>query len=129
MAERARAERGLSILASIASTAPFVGLLGTVWGIYHALMAIGMSGQASLDKVAGPVGNALSMTAIGLAVAIPAALAYNAFLHRARKMAAEQEDFAQDFHAFLSTGIHAPQKAVTTLPAYSPAMPQPVGAA
>ena len=75
--ETARFESGLTVLASIGSTAPFVGLFGTVWGVYHALVAIGMSGQGTLDKVAGPVGEALIMTALGLAVAIPAVLAYN----------------------------------------------------
>ncbi len=75
--ETARFESGLTVLASIGSTAPFIGLFGTVWGVYHALVAIGMSGQGTLDKVAGPVGEALIMTALGLAVAIPAVLAYN----------------------------------------------------
>lgn len=107
MAERAVEETGLGFLASIASTAPFVGLFGTVWGIHHALLSIARTGQASLDKVAGPVGEALVMTAIGLAVAIPASLAYNAFLHKTRKTVAELEDFSQDFHAFLITGIHS----------------------
>jgi biopolymer transport protein ExbB len=77
--DTARLEYGHTVLASVASSAPFVGLFGTVWGIYHALLAIGMSGQGTLDKVAGPVGEALIMTALGLAVAIPAVLAYNAF--------------------------------------------------
>ena len=76
--ETARFESGLTVLASVGSTAPFVGLFGTVWGVYHALINIGMSGQGTLDKVAGPVGEALIMTALGLAVAIPAVLAYNA---------------------------------------------------
>ncbi len=80
----ARLQSGLAILASVASVAPFVGLFGTVWGIYHALVSIGVSGQASIDKVAGPVGEALVMTAFGLGVAIPAALGYNA-LNRANK--------------------------------------------
>ncbi len=73
---------GLSVLATVGSTAPFIGLFGTVWGIYHALTAIGMSGQASIDKVAGPVGEALIMTAIGLAVAVPAVLGYNWLVRR-----------------------------------------------
>ncbi|WP_204314347.1 MotA/TolQ/ExbB proton channel family protein, partial [Klebsiella aerogenes] len=72
----------LSLLATVGSTSPFVGLLGTVWGIYHALTAIGVAGQASIDKVAGPVGEALIMTAIGLFVAVPAVLGYNALLRR-----------------------------------------------
>ncbi|HTZ00368.1 MAG TPA: MotA/TolQ/ExbB proton channel family protein [Rhodocyclaceae bacterium] len=104
-AERTRLEEGLAVLAAVGSTAPFVGLFGTVWGIYHALLAIGVSGQATLDKVAGPVGEALVMTAFGLAVAVPAALAYNAFLRAGRVAMAELEDFAHEFHAFLVTGV------------------------
>ena len=73
---------GLAVLATVGSTAPFVGLFGTVWGIYHALVKIGVSGQASIDKVAGPVGEALIMTAIGLAVAVPAVLGYNWLVRR-----------------------------------------------
>jgi biopolymer transport protein ExbB len=84
-----RLQAGLPFLATVGSTAPFVGLFGTVWGIYHALTAIGMSGQASIDKVAGPVGEALIMTAIGLAVAVPAVLGYN-WLMRRNKVAMEQ---------------------------------------
>ncbi|KMN76451.1 biopolymer transporter, partial [Chromobacterium sp. LK11] len=75
-------QNGLSVVATVGSTAPFVGLFGTVWGIYHALTAIGMSGQASIDKVAGPVGEALIMTAIGLGVAVPAVLGYNWLVRR-----------------------------------------------
>ena len=82
--DTARLESGLTLLASVGSTAPFVGLFGTVWGVYHALVAIGLSGQGTLDKVAGPVGEALIMTALGLAVAIPAVLAYNAFVRSNR---------------------------------------------
>ena len=77
-----RLQNGLAFLATVGSTAPFVGLFGTVWGIYHALVAIGVSGQASIDKVAGPVGEALIMTAIGLAVAVPAVMGYNALVRR-----------------------------------------------
>lgn len=84
-----RLQGGLPFLATVGSTAPFVGLFGTVWGIYHALTAIGMSGQASIDKVAGPVGEALIMTAIGLAVAVPAVLGYN-WLMRRNKIAMER---------------------------------------
>ena len=84
-----RLQGGLPFLATVGSTAPFVGLFGTVWGIYHALTAIGMSGQASIDKVAGPVGEALIMTAIGLMVAVPAVLGYN-WLMRRNKVAMEQ---------------------------------------
>jgi biopolymer transport protein ExbB len=106
VAQRARDEAGLAVLAAVASTSPFVGLFGTVWGIYHALIAIGLSGQAGLDKVAGPVGEALTMTAVGLAVAIPAALAYNGFVRATRVATARWEDFAQEFHTFLITGLH-----------------------
>lgn len=102
--EQASLESGLSLLASVGSVAPFVGLFGTVWGIYHALAAIGASGQASIDKVAGPVGEALIMTAIGLAVAIPAVLAYNAYVKANRTLMAQLEQFAQDIHTLLTTG-------------------------
>jgi len=84
-----RTQEGLAVLATVGSTAPFVGLFGTVWGIYHALTAIGIAGQASIDKVAGPVGEALIMTALGLAVAVPAVLGYN-WLVRRNKVAMEQ---------------------------------------
>ena len=104
--ETARLESGLTILASIGSTAPFVGLFGTVWGVYHALAAIGMSGQGTLDKVAGPVGEALIMTAAGLAVAIPAVLAYNALVRSNRVVLAKLDAFAHDLFAFLTTGSH-----------------------
>lgn len=103
----ARQEAGLTLLASIGSSSPFIGLLGTVWGIYHALLAIGMSGQASLDQVAGPVGEALVMTALGLAVAIPAVLAYNAFVRANRVVLAHLDSFAHDVYAFVSTGARA----------------------
>jgi biopolymer transport protein ExbB len=102
--DTARLEYGHTVLASVASSAPFVGLFGTVWGIYHALLAIGMSGQGTLDKVAGPVGEALIMTALGLAVAIPAVLAYNAFARSNRLLLAELDGFAHDLFAFMSTG-------------------------
>lgn len=102
--EQASLESGLSLLASVGSIAPFVGLLGTVWGIYHALAAIGASGQASIDKVAGPVGEALIMTAVGLAVAIPAVLAYNAYIKANRNIMSELDSFAQDIHTLLTTG-------------------------
>lgn len=102
--EGARLEHGLTALASIGSVAPFVGLFGTVWGIYHALAAISLSGQATLDKVAGPVGEALIMTAFGLAVAIPAVLAYNTFLRSNRAHQAQLEKFAHDLHMLLITG-------------------------
>jgi biopolymer transport protein ExbB len=102
--ETAALESGLTVLASVGSTAPFVGLFGTVWGIYHALLGIGTSGNATLDTVAGPVGEALIMTALGLAVAIPAVLAYNGFVRRNRLLLAELDGFAHDLHAFLLTG-------------------------
>ena len=97
-------QRGLSVLASVGSTAPFVGLFGTVWGIYHALVGIGASGQASIDKVAGPVGEALIMTAFGLAVAIPAVLGYNALTRNNRKLLGILNRFAHQLHAFFLTG-------------------------
>ena len=103
-AQGLRAESGLIVLASVGATAPFVGLFGTVWGVYNALVSIGMTGQGTLDKVAGPVGEALIMTALGLAVAIPAVLAYNAFGRRNRLVAAELDAFAHDLFALLTTG-------------------------
>jgi biopolymer transport protein ExbB len=104
--ETASFESGLTVLASIGSTAPFIGLFGTVWGVYHALVAIGMSGQGTLDKVAGPVGEALIMTALGLAVAIPAVLAYNFAVRRNRVVLAQLDSFAHDLFSFLMTGSH-----------------------
>lgn len=97
-AEMTRAERGLTLLATAGSSAPYIGLFGTVWGIYHALVQIGMSGQGTLDKVAGPVGEALIMTALGLAVAIPAVLAYNAFQRRNRMWLSRLEAFAHQIY-------------------------------
>jgi len=104
--ETARVESGLTLLASVGSTAPFVGLFGTVWGVYHALINIGMTGQGTLDKVAGPVGEALIMTALGLAVAIPAVLAYNAVTRNNRLLLSRLDSFAHDLFAFLTTGVH-----------------------
>ena len=99
-----RMQDGLAFLATVGSTAPFVGLFGTVWGIYHALVAIGVSGQASIDKVAGPVGEALIMTAIGLAVAVPAVMGYN-WLVRRNKVAMEKvRAFSGDLHNVLLAG-------------------------
>jgi len=100
--EAAAAEHGLTVLASAGSAAPYIGLFGTVWGIYHALVQIGLSGQGTLDKVAGPVGEALIMTALGLAVAIPAVLAYNAFSRRNRLWLARLEGFAHDLYVLLT---------------------------
>lgn len=107
----AELERGQVVLASIGSVAPFVGLFGTVWGIYHALAAIGAEGQASLDKVAGPVGEALIMTAIGLFVAIPAVLAYNAFNRSQRLILADIDGFAHDLLMFFTMGSPQSQDA------------------
>jgi biopolymer transport protein ExbB len=108
---QSRLQDGLAFLATVGSTAPFVGLFGTVWGIYHALTAIGIAGQASIDKVAGPVGEALIMTAIGLAVAVPAVLGYN-WLVRRNKSAMEQvRSFGSDLHAVLLSGAQAPARA------------------
>lgn len=101
---QARLETGLSLLASVGSTAPFVGLFGTVWGIYHALVGISASGQATIDKVSGPVGEALIMTALGLAVAIPAVLGYNTLTRMNRLILADLDAFAHDLHAYLATG-------------------------
>ena len=107
--EAARSEFGLTILATAGSASPYVGLFGTVWGIYHALVQIGMSGQGTLDKVAGPVGEALIMTALGLAVAIPAVLAYNAFNRRNRMWLARLDAFAHDLLTLATLGAHAPR--------------------
>jgi biopolymer transport protein ExbB len=119
--DTAQMESGLTVLASIGSTAPFVGLFGTVWGVYHALVAIGLSGQGTLDKVAGPVGEALIMTALGLAVAVPAVLAYNALVRHNRVTLARLDSFAHDLFSLLTTGSHvnalsadAPRKAAPT---------------
>ncbi|WP_042268954.1 MotA/TolQ/ExbB proton channel family protein [Paraburkholderia heleia] len=109
----ARLQRGLGLLASIGSTAPFVGLLGTVWGIYHALLALGASGDASLEHVAGPVGEALIMTALGLCVAIPAVLGYHALARVSRDIVAQLNRFAYGVHTLLLTGsVPAPCAAV-----------------
>jgi biopolymer transport protein ExbB len=99
-----RIESGLTLLASVGATAPFVGLLGTVWGIYHALAAVSAANAMQIDKIAGPVGEALIMTALGLTVAIPAVLAYNAFTRVNRVTMAELDAFAHDLHAYLTTG-------------------------
>jgi biopolymer transport protein ExbB len=97
-------QAGMAVLASVGSTAPFVGLFGTVWGIYHALHVIGMTGQASLAQVAGPVGEALIMTAFGLFVAIPAVLGYNAIARRNKALMHKLGRFANDLHAYFLTG-------------------------
>ena len=104
-------ETGLTFLATVVATAPFVGLFGTVWGIYHALTAIGIAGQSSIDKVAGPVGEALIMTAIGLAVAVPAVLGYNWLIRRNKRAMEEVRSFGADLHAVLMSSSQAPAKA------------------
>lgn len=104
MRATAKLEVGLSVLASIAATAPFVGLFGTVWGIYHALIGIGLAGEVAIDKVAGPVGEALIMTAFGIAVAVPAVLGYNLLARANRVLLADLDAFSHDLHAYLSTG-------------------------
>ncbi|MDD3352638.1 MotA/TolQ/ExbB proton channel family protein [Zoogloea sp.] len=98
---QSRLQGGLAFLATVGSTAPFVGLFGTVWGIYHALTAIGVAGQASIDKVAGPVGEALIMTAIGLAVAVPAVLGYNWLVRRNKGVLDEVRAFGSDLHSVI----------------------------
>lgn len=102
--ETARLENGLTVLASVGSTAPFVGLFGTVWGVYHALLSISMADGVTINRIAGPVGEALIMTGLGLAVAIPAVLAYNAFVRLNRVYLAQLDAFAHDLFTFLTTG-------------------------
>ncbi|WP_323119131.1 MotA/TolQ/ExbB proton channel family protein [Burkholderia alba] len=99
-----RLQDGLAFLGTVGSTAPFVGLFGTVWGIYHALTAIGIAGQASIDKVAGPVGEALIMTAIGLAVAVPAVLGYNFLVRRNKSVMERVRNFGAQLHTVLLAG-------------------------
>ena len=98
---QSRMQDGLAVLATVGSTSPFVGLFGTVWGIYNALVKIGMSGQASIDKVAGPVGESLIMTAIGLAVAVPAVLGYNWLVRRNKAIMEDVNAFGSDLHSVL----------------------------
>ena len=100
-----RLQSGLPVLASVGATAPFVGLFGTVIGIYRALVAISLSGQASIDKVAGPVGEALIMTAIGLFVAVPAVLGYNVLLRRNKSVGEYVSHFTHELHAYLISGV------------------------
>ena len=108
---QSRLQDGLAFLATVGSTAPFVGLFGTVWGIYHALTAIGIAGQASIDKVAGPVGEALIMTAIGLAVAVPAVLGYNWLVRRNKVTMEAVRRFGADLHGVLMGARMAPAPA------------------
>ena len=107
-----RLQTGLAFLATVGSTAPFVGLFGTVWGIYHALTAIGIAGQASIDKVAGPVGEALIMTALGLAVAVPAVLGYNWLVRRNRVAMENVRRFGSAVQMTLLGGGHTPHKVI-----------------
>jgi biopolymer transport protein ExbB len=99
-----RLQTGLAVLATTGSTAPFVGLFGTVWGIYNALISISLAGQASLDKIAGPIGEALIMTAIGLFVAVPAVMGYNWLLRRNKDINEKLRYFASDLHSYLVSG-------------------------
>lgn len=107
---QSRLQDGLAVLATVGSTAPFVGLFGTVWGIYNALVKIGVSGQASIDKVAGPVGEALIMTAIGLAVAVPAVLGYNWLVRRNKSAMEKVRAFGNDLHSVLLSSSNAKAK-------------------
>jgi biopolymer transport protein ExbB len=108
---QSRLQDGLALLGTVGSTAPFVGLFGTVWGILHALTAIGVAGQASIDKVAGPVGEALLMTAIGLAVAVPAVLAYNWLVRRNKSSMEKVRAFSSDLHSVLMSGTRVGEPA------------------
>jgi len=126
--ERGALESGLAVLATIGSTAPFVGLFGTVWGIMHALQDISKSGSASLDVVAGPIGEALIATAIGIAVAVPAVIAYNFFLRRNKVIWAFLDDFATDFvHLALKTSFIL--KSSSTKPVEAAASKKPAAVA
>ena len=113
-----RMQSGLSVLATVGSTAPFVGLFGTVWGIYNALVTIGSTGQASIDKVAGPVGESLIMTALGLAVAVPAVLGYNWLVRRNRLALHSAKGFGSDLHTLLLVEIEKSQRAGKTAKAH-----------
>ena len=109
-----RSQEGLSVLATVGATAPFVGLFGTVWGIYNALVTIGVSGQASIDKVAGPVGEALIMTALGLAVAVPAVLGYNWLVRRNRVILHAVRGFSSELHTQLLVEMDKSQQQAST---------------
>ncbi len=108
---QSRLQDGLSFLATVGSTSPFIGLFGTVWGIYNALIAIGMSGNASIDKVAGPVGEALIMTAFGLFVAVPAVLGYNWLVRRNKSAMEDVRSFSADVHSVLISGAMSTSEA------------------
>src|SRR6185503_18875407 len=110
--ENARLSGGISFLASVGSTSPFVGLFGTVWGILNALTAIGIAGQASIDRVAGPVGEALIMTALGLAVAVPAVLCYNLLVRRNRVAMEHVRRFGSGVQMMLLGGGYSPHKVI-----------------
>ena len=126
----AQLQQGQVVLASIGATAPFIGLFGTVWGILHALLAIGQAGAASLDQIAGPVGEALVMTGLGLAVAIPAVVAYNALVRANRVLNARLDAYAFDLLTLLSTGATlvrtTPEAKVPTQTATPTPTPQPL---
>lgn len=113
-------QSGMAVLASVGSTAPFVGLFGTVWGIYHALLSIGASGAATIDQVAGPVGEALIMTALGLAVAIPAVLGYNALVRGNKGVLHKVNRFAHDLHAYFVTGARVSAGSPAKMPHTAP---------
>ena len=129
--ETTRLENGLSVLATVGATAPFVGLFGTVWGVYHALVAIGVSGAGTLDKVAGPVGEALIMTGLGLAVAIPAVVGYNWLTRTNRVMLSKLDAFAYELHTFVSMGQPLGNDAAPVkggAPSVTPLSPRPLAA-
>lgn len=117
---------GMSFLATVGSVSPFVGLFGTVWGVLNALIAIGVAGQASIDRVAGPVGEALIMTAIGLAVAVPAVMAYNWLLGRNKKLQDGLRGFSGDLHAYLVSGARVGETSGAARPATASAAPATV---
>lgn len=123
--ETTRLENGLAVLATVGATAPFVGLFGTVWGVYHALVAIGMSGAGTLDKVAGPVGEALIMTGLGLAVAIPAVVGYNWLTRSNRVVLSKLDAFAYELHTFVSMGQPLSSDVVPLQTATSGRRPRP----
>jgi biopolymer transport protein ExbB len=118
-----RLTNGLSILATTGSTAPFVGLLGTVWGIYNALISISLSGQVAIDKIAGPIGEALIMTALGLFVAVPAVMGYNWLLRRNKDIQEKLRYFTADLHSYLVSGARVDAGQASPTPAARPAAP------